>query len=138
MQRSLNPSCLRTKDSAAKRVSFWTSRCTYPDKTAREAKNDAVDPIIVALAAMNHLHCVSHLDSANKWALAWVELYYVPVRQAIDKSGQRHAGRIPNHRRKAHDESSQPKDQPAASYVPPSFRHGTQPREDALIVYEEE
>lgn len=49
------PSCFRVKASAANRLSFSVSRVTYDFRSVREARNEAVLPMIVPDAAMSHL-----------------------------------------------------------------------------------
>jgi hypothetical protein len=67
MMRSLMPSCLRVRASAAKRESFATSRETYEWRRFRETMNAAVDPTIVEDATMNQLYVVS--KKCFKWPL---------------------------------------------------------------------
>ncbi len=55
MQRSLRPSCLRVRDSAANRLSLAIRRCTYLDRIVRETIKEQRDPMTVAEAMMNHL-----------------------------------------------------------------------------------
>ena len=53
--KSLMPSCFNVKASAANRLSFSVIRVTYDLRSVREARNDAVLPIIVPDATMSHL-----------------------------------------------------------------------------------
>lgn len=55
MTRSLRPSCLSVRASAAKRLSFATRRWTRFLRSDRERIKDAVLPATVAVAAMNQL-----------------------------------------------------------------------------------
>lgn len=55
MQRSLRPSCLRTSERAAKRLSAPTRRFTKFERRVRETMKEQVEPATVAVAAMNHL-----------------------------------------------------------------------------------
>lgn len=55
MHRSFKPSCLSTKDSAANLLSFATSRWTKFVSKVLETMKEHVDPITVAVAAMNQL-----------------------------------------------------------------------------------
>jgi len=53
MHRILSPSCLSVRARASKRLSAPTSRWTYFESMVREARNEARDPMTVALATMN-------------------------------------------------------------------------------------
>jgi hypothetical protein len=55
MTRSLRPSCLRVRARAAKRLSFAMRRSTKFLRREREIMKDAVEPAMVAEAAMNQL-----------------------------------------------------------------------------------
>ena len=55
MHKSLRPSCFNTRDKAANLVSFATSRCTKFDSTVLDTTKEHVEPMIVAVAAINHL-----------------------------------------------------------------------------------
>ena len=55
MQRSFRPSCLRTRERAAKRASSATRRFTKFERMVRETKNEQREPAIVPAATMNHL-----------------------------------------------------------------------------------
>jgi hypothetical protein len=59
MTRSLRPSCLRVRASAAKRLSFAMRRWTMFLRNERERRKEAVLPAMVAEAAMNQLGGVS-------------------------------------------------------------------------------
>lgn len=54
MHKSLRPSCFNTRDKALNLVSFAASRCTKVDRTVRDTTNEHVEPMIVAVAAINH------------------------------------------------------------------------------------
>jgi len=53
--RSLMPSCFRVKASAAKRLSFSVIRVTYDFRRVRDARKEAVLPIMVPDATISHL-----------------------------------------------------------------------------------
>ena len=55
MTKSLSPSCLRTRDRAAKRESFATRRFTKFDNIVRETMNAHREPRMVLAEAINHL-----------------------------------------------------------------------------------
>ena len=55
MTRSLRPSCLRTRESAAKRLSLATRRLTKLDRIVRETIKEHNDPAMVAEAIINQL-----------------------------------------------------------------------------------
>lgn len=55
MQRSFRPSCFRTRERAAKRGSFATRRLTKPERIVRDTRNEQKEPMMVAVATMNHL-----------------------------------------------------------------------------------
>jgi hypothetical protein len=55
MTRSLRPSCLSVRARAAKRLSFAMRRSTKFLRREREIMKDAVEPAMVAEAAMNQL-----------------------------------------------------------------------------------
>lgn len=53
---NLMPSCFKTEEKASNRLSWATSRCTYPEKIVRDVMKEQVDPATVAVAMINHLH----------------------------------------------------------------------------------
>ena len=54
MQRILSPSCFSVNANASNRLSSPTRRCTYFERTVREARNEQRDPTTVADPTMNH------------------------------------------------------------------------------------
>lgn len=55
MMSSLTPSRFNTEEKASKRLSWATSRCTYPEKIVREVMKEHVDPATVAVAMISQL-----------------------------------------------------------------------------------
>ena len=55
MTNSFRPSCLRTRERAAKRLFLATRRLTYFERIVRETMKEQSEPMMFAVATMNQL-----------------------------------------------------------------------------------
>ena len=134
MHKSLRPSCFKTSESAANRVSFSTRPRANLESIVLETINEHRDPATLADAAINQLVYQSALVNLAK-ELWWSVL---PLRETVDKASDGQTGRVSYNRGKCGQEDQSPDNQPAAGQTLPLYSNGSQPCKNPLIVNKKE